>query len=192
MDPTNHTWKPLQAEKLARIGFLFTELFPSDRYGELAADITVYWERMLHRVWETKSPVIKKKDEAFSPRDPLSRIQQQTVVITYADSVGIQGQPSLETLDGFLRRYFPAIGGMHMLPACQVVEERFNDGYFSQVVRNKIHAGFGTNQKFAQMMARYYSMADFVLNHVDIRNPDFQAYLDGDDARGDCFYIFSE
>ncbi|MCP3954384.1 MAG: hypothetical protein GY697_19540, partial [Desulfobacterales bacterium] len=101
-------------------------------------------------------------------------------------------QPSLETLHGLLRRYLHAIRGMHVVPACPAVAERFPADYLSQVVRNKIHAGFGTNQKFAQMMARYYSMADFVLNHVDIRNPDFQAYLDGDDARGDCFYIFSE
>ncbi len=192
MVSSDHTWKPLPDEKLSEIGSLFSELFPEDRYGMLAADITAYWVRMLQGVWETKAPVIKKKDEGYRPRDPLSRIQQNTVLITYADSVRAPGEASLETLDGFLRKYFPAIGGMHMLPACQVVEERFNDGYFSQVVRDRIHSGFGTNQKFAEMMARYYAMADFVLNHVDIANPDFQAYLDGDDKRGNGFYIFTE
>ena len=160
MGPTNHTWKPLQAEKLARVGALFSELFPEARYGALAADISAYWVRMLQGVWETKPPAMKKKDESYIPRDPLSRIQQRTVVITYADSVRTTGEASLETLDGFLRKYFPAIGGMHMLPACQVVEERFNDGYFSQVVRDRIHPVFGTNRKFADMMARYCAMAD--------------------------------
>lgn len=192
MESGSHTWKPLEAKKLARIGTLFGELFSEARYGALDADISAYWVRMLQGVWETKPPAIKKKDEGYIPRDPLSRIQPQTVVITYADSVRTPGEASLETLDGFLRKYFPALGGMHMLPACQVVEERFNDGCFSQVVRDRIHPGFGTNRKFADMMARYYSMADFVLNHVDIMNPNFQAYLDGDDTRGDCFYIFSE
>ncbi len=192
MSPTNHTWKPLQAEKLDGIGALFSALFPEDRYGALAADINAYWVRMLQGVWEAKAPAIRAKDEDYLPRDPLARIQQKTVVITYADSVRSPGEPSLETLDYFLRKYFPAIGGMHMLPACQVVEERFNDGYFSQVVRDQIHPGFGTNRKFAEMMAGYYAMADFVLNHVDIANPDFQAYLDGDGNRENGFYIFSE
>jgi len=39
-------------------------------------------------------------------------------------------------------------------------------------------------------------MADFVLNHVDINNPMFQAYLNGDDDKDvekkDCFYIYTE
>lgn|GEM_PF-730944 len=192
MDPQNHTWKPLQADKLSEIGRLFGELFPADRCGTLAADITAYWMDMLKEVWRGKAPALREKDERHVPRDPLARIRQKTVVITYADSVWARGEASLDTLDAFLKSHFPALGGMHMLPACQVAATRFNDGYFSQVVRHTTHPAFGTNAKFAAMMADYYSMADFVLNHVDIENPDFQAYLAGDDERGACFYVFSE
>ena len=192
MDTQDHTWKPLQANKLDEIGRLFGELFPVERCGTLAAEITTYWIQMLQDVWQGKAPAIREKDERYRPRDPLSRIRQKIVAITYADSVWARGEATLETLDRFLKSYFPALGGMHMLPACQVEATRFNDGYFSQVVRHTIHPEFGTNAKFADMMAGYYSMADFVLNHVDIENPDFQAYLAGDDERGHCFYVFSE
>ncbi len=192
MGNRNDTWKPLQAEKLAEIRTTFRQLFPASDDRALADGIADYWVSMLRAVWAAKPSSIKQKDERYFPQDALSRIQQKTVVITYADSVWTQGEASLDTLEIFLAKYFPAIGGMHMLPACQVVEERFNDGYFSQVVRDRIHTAFGTNLKFAEMMEKYYSMADFVLNHVDINTPNFQAYLDGDDAKGDCFYIFSE
>jgi len=192
LDPEHHTWKSLQSEKLAAIGDLFAKVFPNSQYGDLAADITAYWLRMLRDVWASKAPAAKARDERYDSRDPLSRIQQKLVVITYADSVRTEGEPSLETLDQFLSDYFPAIGGMHILPACRVVPERFNDGYFSQVVRHRVHSAFGTNRKFARMMETYYSMADFVLNHVDIENPEFKAYLDGDDTQKDCFFIFSE
>ena len=60
------------------------------------------------------------------------------------------------TLDNFLKNYFPAIQGMHMLPACEVAEDRFNDGFFSQVVRDKIHDAFGTNQDFSEMMENIF------------------------------------
>ncbi len=192
MNSQDHTWKPLQADKLNEIAGLFDDLFPAERCGSLAADITAYWVQMLKAVWQGKAAAIQEKDKRYTPRDPLSRIRQKTVVVTYADSVGTRGETSLDTLDAFLKSHFPALGGMHMLPACQVVATRFNDGYFSQVVRNTTHPAFGSNAKFAAMMADYYSMADFVLNHVDIENPDFQAYLEGDDERGECFFVFSE
>jgi len=147
---------------------------------------------MLRRVWHGKSPVIKEKDLAYDPADPLSRIQQNTVAIAYADSIKRPGTPSLPTLVEFLETYFPAVGGLHVLPACVVAESRFNDGHFSQVVRNRIHEPFGTNTDFSDTMEKYYSMADFVLNHVDIEHPDFQAYLRGDNEKANRFYVFSE
>ncbi len=192
MGPRTTTWKPLQAAKLAEIATLFNNLFPRDPYPGLADEISVYWVSMLRSVWEAKSPDLKQKDTRYCPGDPLSRIEQKTVVIAYADSVRAAGEATLETLDSFLATYFPAIGGLHLLPACQVMAERFNDGYFSQVVRDRVHPAFGTNRTFAALIAKYFSMADFVLNHVDIANPSFQAYLGGDDSRQDCFYIFSE
>jgi hypothetical protein len=98
----------------------------------------------------------------------------------------------LAALNEVLSRYFPAIRGLHMLPSCTVVEGRFNDGYFSQVVRNRVHEGFGTDEQFSDLMQRYFSMTDFVLNHVDISNPRFQAYLDGDEEVGRCFFVLTE
>ncbi len=192
MHEKNDRWKPLEKNNLAEIRALFNRLFPDDNQNRMAAETADYWIKKLEEVWKNKPETIKKKDRQFRPADRLSRIQQKTVVITYADSVKNVGEDSLVTLDHFLGSYFPAVRGMHMLPACVVAEDRFNDGYFSQVVRDRIHHTFGTNQKFSEMMGKYYSMADFVLNHVDINNPMFQAYLDGDDEKRKCFYIYSE
>ena len=119
------------------------------------------------------------------------RVRQKTTVIAYADSISREGERSLVTLDKFFRRWFPAVGGLHILPACTVVEDRFNDGYFSQVERNNIHRAFGTNSQFADIMHRYFSMNDLVMGHVDIENPVFQEYLAGDDVAGRKFYAFT-
>lgn len=185
-------WKPLAASETSRIAALFAELYPAEGYGDLSGKISSYWLDMLHRVWKKKPDRIRKKDMAYDPGDPLSRIRQKTVVIAYADSVSASGEKTLATLDRFLARYFPAAGGLHLLPACTIVEDRFNDGGFSQVTRDTIHPRFGTNWNFAELMEKYYSMADFVLNHVDIEHPAFQAFMNGDDHAADCFYVFSE
>jgi hypothetical protein len=186
------SWQPLAAENLAEIRKRFETIFPAKEYGDLSERIGTYWTAMLEGLWKTKDPVVKKQDLAYLPRDPLARIQQNTLVIAYADSIQRPGEATLATLEDFLSRFFPAIRGIHVLPACMVTEDRFNDGYFAQVVRNRIHERFGSNDTFATLMQRRFSMADFVLNHVDIRNPRFQAYLEGDDAAGECFFVFTE
>ena len=186
------SWQPLAAQNLAEIRKRFATIFPVREYGDLAGKIGTYWIARLEEVWKDKDPAVQEQDLAYLPADPLSRIEQNTLVIAYADSIQRPGEATLTTLEDFLSRFFPAIRGIHMLPACVVVEDRFNDGYFAQVVRNRIHDRFGSNDQFAALMQQRFSMADFVLNHVDIRNPRFQAYLDGDDAAGSCFFVFTE
>jgi len=186
------SWQPLAAENLQEIRRRFKTIFPAQEYGDLAERIGAHWIAALEQLWKAKDPAAKQQDLTYLPSDPLSRIQQSTLVIAYADSIQRTGEATLTALEEFLSRFFPAIRGIHMLPACVVAEDRFNDGYFAQVVRNRIHDRFGSNDQFAALMKRRFSMADFVLNHVDIRNPRFQAYLDGDDAAGECFFVFTE
>jgi hypothetical protein len=185
-------WRPLAEENFEEIRRRFATIFPVQEYGDLAERIGAYWIAMLDEVWKRKDPAVKEQDLAYLPGDPLSRVEQNTLVIAYADSIQRPGESTLTTLEEFLTRFFPAIRGIHMLPCCVVVEDRFNDGYFAQVVRNRIHDRFGSNDQFSALMQRRFSMADFVLNHVDIRNPRFQAYLEGDDAAGECFFVFTE
>ena len=192
MGKKDQNWTPLSEENLTEIRKLFETIFPDSEYKDLAKRIADYWITMLTGAWENKKDALKEKDLGFRPSDPLSKIRQNTVVIAYADSVKKSGEKSLATLDNFLKKHFPAIRGMHMLPACEVAEDRFNDGFFSQIVRDRIHPPFGSNQVFSDMMETYYSMADFVLNHVDINNPSFQAFLNGDDGKKDCFFIYTE
>ncbi|MCF8112210.1 MAG: hypothetical protein K9J85_12090 [Desulfobacteraceae bacterium] len=179
-------------DRIKEICQIFHNLYPGDEYGDLAARISSYWTEMLKRVWRSKPWKIKEKDrELQNNNDPLSGIQQKTMVIAYPDSVYQEGEKTLKTLDGFLKDRFPAAGGIHVLPACLVAENRFNDGFFSQIKRTRIHPRFGTNRDFENLMENRVSMADFVLNHVDIENPVFQAYLKGDDTSERCFYVFS-
>ncbi len=171
---------------------LFENIYPANEYGDLAVQIHRYWISKLESVWIDKARDIKTKDLEYNPQDPLSRIQQRTVLIAYADSVREGKDATLLALEKFLKSYFPAIRGLHLLPSCQISEERFNDGGFSQIRRDRIHAPYGTNEQFESMMKKYFSMTDFVLNHVDIENPKFQQYLNGDDRAGDSFFVFSE
>ena len=142
-------WEPLPKDKLDEIDSLFKSAYPKEEYGSLAADISAFWIELLKKSWHEKDAQLKKLDLDYDPADPLSRVQQKTTVIAYADSISRAGERSLETLDLFFKKWFPAIGGLHILPACTVVEDRFNDGYFSQVERNNIHSAFGTNELFA-------------------------------------------
>ena len=191
-DKKIRTWQPLEEDTLNAIDDLFSEIFPAAEYGGLAEDISEYWIERLEHVWANKPENIREKDLAYNPDDPLSRILPSTVVIAYPDSIHHENHPTLEILERFLDEHFPSASGLHILPACTIVEDRFNDGYFSQIKRNEIHKRFGTNETFSRLAEKYFSMADFVLNHVDIENPNFQAFLKGDDDAGNCFYIFSE
>jgi len=193
MEILNATWKPLNEQKLEEIKSIFKSTYPEEKYGNLALKISEYWIQKLKETWETKLEEIKNKDKEYNPNNPLSRIQQKAVVIAYSDSVFKKDEKTLTTLQNFLAQYFPSVKGLHMLPSCEVSDKRFNDGFFSQISRNKIHSSFGSNEQFAEIMKEYYSMTDFVLNHVDIENPKFQAYLNNkDETAKECFYIFSE
>lgn len=194
---TKRFWHPPDFSKpdsgrLGQIKTIFKKNYPSDEYGDMAAKISRYWLSKLKEIWDQKAPDIRIKDQTYDPKDPLARIEQKTVVIAYADSVRQAKQATLLTLDNFLKSHFPAVRGLHILPPCEISEQRFNDGGFSQIRRDRIHAPYGTNTRFEAMMATFFSMTDLVLNHVDIDNPVFQQYLDGDDGAGDCFYVFSE
>ncbi len=167
-------------------------LYPEARYGDLARRIGPYWIETLQAVQSSRPSNLKAKDLHCDTADPLSRVFQRAVVIAYADSVYEEGTESLETLDHFLSTHFPAVGGLHLLPACVMAEDRFNDGGFSQIRRDQILPRFGSNQRFEALMEKYVSMTDFVLNHVDVDNPMFRRYLAGDDAAGRCFFVFSQ
>ncbi len=194
---TQRFWQPPDftrpdSGRLGKIKTLFAELYPVDEYDDLAATISRYWISKLSAVWLDKSSSIKAKDLVYDPSDPLSRIEQKTMIISYADSVRENGKPTLTALEKLLNDRFPALKGLHVLPPCEISEDRFNDGGFSQIQRDRIHARYGTNEQFEAIMEKFFSMTDLVLNHVDIENPYFQRYLNGDDQAGKCFYVFSE
>ena len=110
-------WQPLAAENLSEIQGRFRKIFPTAEHDDLAVRISEAWIAMLREVWEDKGRAIKEKDLSYLPADPLSRIEQKTLVIAYPDNIRRQGEKSLATLSTFLKRFFPAIRGIHMLPS---------------------------------------------------------------------------
>jgi hypothetical protein len=194
---SRHLWQPPDFKRpdsgeLGMIKSVFKDLFPEREHGDLAVRIGRYWVSKLEEIWAQKSGKIKSKDLEYDSQDPLYRIQQKTVVIAYADSVREIGKPTLKSLGQILKSIYPVIKGLHILPPCEISEDRFNDGGFSQIKRDRIHLPYGTNAQFEGMMEKFFSMTDLVLNHVDIENPHFQKYLNGDDEAGNCFYVFAE
>ena len=104
---TESFWHPPDFSKpdsgrLGRIKAMASEVYPANEYGDLAAKISQYLISKLQEVWAAKSKDIKAKDLKYNPEDPLSRIEQKTVLISYADSVWENGETALSTLEKFL------------------------------------------------------------------------------------------
>ena len=102
---------------LTEIKQRFAAIFPENDYGDLAERIGEYWIAMLEKVWRDKDPIVKQKDLAYLPADPLSRIEQKTMVIAYADSIQQVGVTTLTTLEEFLSRFFRRSGVSTCFPA---------------------------------------------------------------------------
>lgn len=83
---THRFWRPPDFSRpdSGRLGMIkagFSDLFPENEYGDLAVKIGRYWVSRLGEAWAQKSRSIISKDLNYDPRDPLSRIEQKTVVI---------------------------------------------------------------------------------------------------------------
>ena len=172
------------AQKFQQISILFHEIFPND--PAKAEAVATYW------IKQTKMALEKNQREGNI--DKVRARVEDVYVITYADNIRNGVEATIPVLERFLETHFPYLKGRHYLPCCENVDPsiRFNDGGFSQVDRQKIAQRYGTNADFCAVSEKYPFMPDFILNHVDILHEKFQAYLNGDDAAGNYFYVMSE
>lgn len=87
------------------------------------------------------------------------KLQNKTMLITYADSLG----NNLNDLSEVMEQYFKgAIGGIHVLP----IFPSTGDRGFSPTRYDEMDPKFGTWKDFEELGEKYYLMLDFMINHI--------------------------
>ena len=101
----------------------------------------------------------------------MRKIANQCMLITYADSMG----KNLTELRQALAEHFDGvIEGVHILPFFPASGDRG----FAVVTYDIVEPRFGTWDDIDAMNEKYFMAADFMLNHVSIRCPEFQDFLE--------------
>ena len=105
----------------------------------------------------------------------MKKIDNSVMLITYADSIS----RDIPDLSRVLETYFPgAFGGVHILPFFP----SSGDHGFAVITYDTPDPTFGTWEDVDRLGEQYYLMADFMLNHVSIRCPEFRDYMEKGEA----------
>ena len=105
----------------------------------------------------------------------MKQIQNEVMLITYADSMG----GGLKQLEAVLARHFrKAVRGIHILPFFPSSGDRG----FAVIEYDQVDPAFGSWDDIDRLAAKYTLAADFMLNHVSIRSREFQDYMEKGDA----------
>lgn len=100
--------------------------------------------------------------------------QEDTMLITYGDSIISKGVPSLKVLSDFLDKYVgDAVANVHLLPMYPFTSD---DG-FSVVDYRRIHPSLGDWKHVEGLSHRYGLMFDAVINHISKSSDWFRRYL---------------
>ncbi|MGT2924416.1 sucrose phosphorylase [Streptococcus caviae] len=109
-------------------------------------------------------------------------IKNQTMLITYSDSLG----KNLKELEDNLDRYFgAAVGGVHLLPFFPSTGDRG----FAPIAYDEVDPTFGDWTDVKRLGEKYYLMFDFMINHISRQSTyykDFQSKKDAS-AYADLF-----
>jgi len=107
------------------------------------------------------------------------KLYNKTMLITYADSIGDNLKDLSFALDSYIKK---AVCGMHILP----FYPSSGDRGFSPITYEEVDGRFGTWDEIERVSAKYFMMADFMINHVSRRSEyykDFQEKKDRSDYR---------
>ena len=98
----------------------------------------------------------------------ISWNQNHSVLITYADSVQREGEPTLVTLNIILDKYFHDLSKVvHILPFLRST----SDGGFAVSSHKLLDEKFGKWKDLKTLSKKHILMADLVLNHVSSSHP---------------------
>lgn len=123
--------------------------------------------------------------ELQRPVDPAARLSQRdAILITYGGSLRAEGEPPLQTLHRFLRRYLSgAISAVHILPFFPYSSD---DG-FSVIDYTAVDPALGTWDDVRRLGQDFDLMFDLVINHVSAQSEWFRRFKTGDPAYEDFF-----
>lgn len=97
------------------------------------------------------------------------------MLITYADSMG----KNLKELEEVMKQHFEdAVGGIHILPFFPSSADRG----FAPMRYDCVDPQFGTFQEIEDLGKQYYLMFDFMINHISVKSPYFQDYIENKGA----------
>ena len=100
--------------------------------------------------------------------------QSHSVLITYADSVMKDGEPTLITLKEILSKYFRDLSTvLHILPFLK----SSSDGGFAVSSHKNLEEKFGCWDDLKRLSKSHIMMADLVLNHVSSSHPWVQQFI---------------
>ena len=115
--------------------------------------------------------------------------QNDSLLITYGDSVRSEGQKPLQTLYEFLEDYVgDSFSSVHVLPFTPYSSD---DG-FAVIDYCRVRPDLGDWNNLTQMSQRYRMMADLVINHTSSESEWFRNYCGGRSPGADYFVEANE
>ncbi len=97
-------------------------------------------------------------------------IQNKIMLITYADSIGSDLKDLKTVLDKYLNR---AVAGVHILPFFPSSADRG----FAPMTYQEVDPAFGTWQDVEAISKSYYTMYDFMINHISRSSDYFKDFI---------------
>ena len=114
--------------------------------------------------------------------------ETDSLVITYGDSVLLEDEKPLQTLNRFLDKYLrSSISSVHILPFYPFTSD---DG-FSVLDYSSVNESLGDWEDINAIANNYSLMADLVVNHCSARSPWFENFIKGRDPGHGFFYTAS-
>jgi len=145
---------------------------------------------IVERVYETVKPfqsnkIILEKRKKY--RDEISLSEEDSVLITYGDTLSEDGEKPLRTLHKFLKNHVKSsFTTVHILPFFT----SSSDGGFAVIDYGCVNPGLGDWDDIEAISKEYRVMADLVLNHVSSRSAWFNGFLAGDKQYQHYFISF--
>lgn len=129
--------------------------------------------------------IIQNLEKYNAQTDCVPRFSQQdSILITYGDTITDGDQPGLQVLKTFLEKHVKgAISAVHILPMYPYTSD---DG-FSVTDYRKINPQLGTWDDIKNLSQEYELMFDAVINHISRSSEWFQGYLKGREPYKDYF-----
>lgn len=132
-----------------------------------------------------KSLIIKyRKKIQHADIKPLS--EEDSVFITYGDSIKRGNEMPLRIMDLFSGKYLVEFSSMHILPFFPYESDRG----FSVKDFREVDPSLGTWRDIKKLAGKKKLMVDLVINHISDRSRIFQKYLAGDPKYRDFFIEF--